>query len=176
MDESLKISTCRRLFIYLFIYFPPTSRPISQSEIFISLFAEVFYSSLPLGAIQHRYCRGQLLVLCKHSPGELVTVQPANLKKEMNTVRPHKNNIYCVSLENEEIFISEEEGKIIATLRFKLIQVYDAKDPKWFQIAEDYLVICIYCFCRLLRKLIAIHPVVKLSSFSMTEDHNFIFR
>lgn len=65
---------------------------------------------------------------------------------------------------------------MIATLRFKLIQVYDAKDPKWFQIAEDYLVICIYCFCRLLRKLIAIHPVVKLSSFSMTEDHNFIFR
>ena len=65
---------------------------------------------------------------------------------------------------------------MIATLRFNLIQVYDAKDPKWFQIVEDYLVICMYCFCRLLRKLIAIRPVVKLSSFSMTEDHNFIFR
>jgi len=34
-----------------YFFFPSTSRSISQLEIFISLFAKVFYSSLPLGAI-----------------------------------------------------------------------------------------------------------------------------
>lgn len=86
---------------------PPPRRPISQLEIFIPLCKSLLQFLATGGNLIQILRWPGLLVLCNHSPVEFIIVQPSNLKERNDTGRPGEKHIYCVSLENEKIFISE---------------------------------------------------------------------
>lgn len=91
--------------IYLFIFLPPADLFLNQKFSFLSL-PKSFTVPCHWGQSNTGIASARASCALDYSPGELITVQVANLKKEMNTVRPHKS-IFCASLENKEIFVSE---------------------------------------------------------------------